>query len=323
MPLLVVPLAPDEPGHLTLDEWDALVACERVLFERPDHPLIERLRASGIPAGPFDDEPSADRDAWAFVADPGSSRVIELARAGAVVTSGSAPSPDPLSAAHASHLVRRAASSLGALSLIMARLRSEDGCPWDAEQTHESLRVHLVEEAYEVLDAIDRNEVGDELEEELGDLLLQVAFHAQLAAEDGRFDLAEVADRISAKLLHRHPHVFGDVVVSGAGEVVSNWESIKAREKGRDDVFEGIPDALPSLLLAYKTQKRAASLGFDPDEGTAWQKLGAILAEPTNPDSVGETLFWVVALARANGIDPEGALRSATLRFRQTLAGSR
>ena len=323
MPLLVVPLAPDEPGHLTLDEWDALVACERVLFERPDHPLIERLRASGIPAGPFDDEPSADRDGWAFVADPGSSRVIELARAGAVVTSGSAPSPDPLSAAHASHLVRRAASSLGALSLIMARLRSEDGCPWDAEQTHESLRVHLVEEAYEVLDAIDRNEVGDELEEELGDLLLQVAFHAQLAAEDGRFDLAEVAERISAKLLHRHPHVFGDVVVSGAGEVVSNWESIKAREKDREDVFEGIPEALPSLLLAYKTQKRAASLGFDPDEGTAWRKLGAILAEPTNPDSVGETLFWVVALARANGIDPEGALRRATLRFRQSLAGSR
>ena len=322
MPLLVVPLAPDEPGRLTLDEWDALVACERVLFERPDHPLIERLQAAGVPAGPFDDEPTADRDGWALVTDPGSRRVIELARTGADVTSSSAPSPDPLSAAHASYLVRRAASSLGGLSLIMARLRSADGCPWDAEQTHESLRVHLVEEAYEVLDAIDRNEVGDELEEELGDLLLQVAFHAQLAAEDGRFDLADVADRISAKLLHRHPHVFGDVVVSGAGEVVSNWESIKAEEKGRDDVFEGIPEALPSLLLAYKTQKRAASLGFDPKEGTAWRKLGAILAEPTNPDSVGETLFWVVALARANGIDPEGALRRATLRFRRSLAGS-
>jgi uncharacterized protein YabN with tetrapyrrole methylase and pyrophosphatase domain len=104
---------------------------------------------------------------------------------------------------------------------------------------------------------------------------------------------------------------------------VSNWESIKAQEKGREDVFEGIPEALPSLLLAYKTQKRAASLGFDAEEGTAWRKLGAILAEPTNPDSVGETLFWVVALARANGIDPEGALRRATLRFRQALAGSR
>lgn len=323
MSLLVVPLAPDEPGHLTLDEWDALVARERVLFERPDHPLIERLRAAGVPAGPFDDEPAADRDRWALVADPGSSRVIELARAGAIVTSGSVPSPDPLSAAHASYLVRRAASSLGALALIMARLRSEDGCPWDAEQTHESLRVHLVEEAYEVLDAIDRNEVGEELEEELGDLLLQVAFHAQLAADDGRFDLAAVADRISAKLLHRHPHVFGDVVVSGAGEVVSNWESIKAKEKRRDDVFEGIPEALPSLLLAYKTQKRAASLGFDAKEDVAWQKLGAILAEPTNPDSVGETLFWVVALARANGIDPEGALRRATLRFRRALTEPR
>src|SRR5687768_900253 len=137
---------------------------------------MQRLRDAGIPVGPFAEEVAADRDGWGMVSDPASSRVIGLARAGAVVTSGSALSPDTLSAAHASYLVRRAASSLGGLSLIMARLRSEDGCPWDAEQTHESLRVHLIEEAYEVLDAIDRNEVGEELEEELGDLLLQVAF---------------------------------------------------------------------------------------------------------------------------------------------------
>jgi MazG family protein len=316
MPLLVVPVAPDEAGLVTLEEWDALVACQKVLFERPDHPLAARLRDAGVAAGPFDDDPVADRDGWALVADPTSPRVIELARAGANVTSGRALSPDALTAAHGAYLARRGAASLGALALVMARLRSDDGCPWDQEQTHESLRVHLLEEAYEVLDAIDKGEVTDELEEELGDVLLQVAFHSQLAADEDRFDLAGVADRLVAKLLHRHPHVFAETTVADAAEVIRNWESIKATEKKREGPFEGLPEALPALLLAYKTQKRAAGVGFTADGTAAREHLDAALDGDTD---IGEALFWLVALARDAGIDPEGALRNATRRFRETL----
>ena len=210
---------------------------------------------------------------------------------------------------------RRASVSLGALTEVMARLRGPDGCPWDAEQTHESLRVHLLEEAYEVLEAIDKGLTGAELQEELGDLLLQVMFHAQMAADDSRFDIADVADEIVEKLIRRHPHVFGDVTVEDSSEVVRNWETIKKQEKERNDHFDGIPTGLPALLAAYKTQKRAAALGFDADEAAALKRLES--AWP--PDDVGEALFWVVALARARGIDPEAALRKATQDFRSAL----
>lgn len=319
--LLVVPLAPGEAGSLTLAEWDALTSCERVVFEHPGHPLVERLRSAGVTAGPFDDEPDAARSGWALVADPDSSRIVELARAGATVTSGFGSAPDALTAAHGARTGRRAATSLGGLALLMARLRGPDGCPWDAEQTHESLRVHLLEEAHEVLEAIDAGTTGPELEEELGDLLLQVFFHAELASEDGRFDVATVADRLAAKLLHRHPHVFGDVVVAGAAEVVANWEAIKAQEKASDrpDPFDGIPATLPALLATYKVQKKAAGLGFEADAATARAAIEAAAREDPTPDAVGELLFWTVALARSAGVDPEGALSRATLKFRQSL----
>ncbi len=316
--LVVVPLAAAEAEWLTLGEWELLTGCECVLFERPEHPLLERLKVAGVAAGPFDDEPDATRGGWALVTDPGSPRVVELARAGAVVTSGSAAAPDSLTAAHGARFGRRAASALAGLALVMARLRGPDGCPWDAEQTHESLRVHLVEEAHEVLDAIDAGAVGEELEEELGDLLLQVFFHAQLARDAGRFDVAEVAERIAAKLLHRHPHVFGDVVVASAAEVISNWETIKAREKQRGDAFEGIPASLSALLAAYKTQKRAAGLGFSPSKDEARRRVEDALQREASPEILGEALFWLVALARAAGVDPEGALAGATLRFRRS-----
>jgi MazG family protein len=320
-PLVVVPLAPGETARLTLAEWDLLTSCERVVFERPDHPLAERLHAAGVAAGPFDDEPDAARSGWALVADPGSPRVVELARAGAVVTSGPAVAPDALTAAHGARVTRRAGGSLGGLALLMARLRGPDGCPWDAEQTHESLRVHLLEEAHEVLEAIDAGATGAELEEELGDLLLQVFFHAELASEEGRFDVAGVADRLAAKLLHRHPHVFGDVVVAGAAEVVSNWEAIKAKEKGgeRPDPFDGIPATLPALLATYKVQKKAARLGFEADEATARARAATALEGEPTPDAVGQALFWTVALARSAGVDPEGALARATSKFRRSL----
>ena len=322
MPLLVIPLDADREHALTLAEWDALSACERVLFERPDHPLADRLRAHGVEVSGFDDEPDAGRAGWALVTDESSPRVIELARGGALVTAGVAANVDPLTSAHGAYLTRRAADALTRLAHVMARLRSPDGCPWDREQSHESLRIHLVEETQEVLEAIDEGNVEAELEEELGDLLLQVAFHAQLAAEDGRFDLAGVADRIAAKLLHRHPHVFGDTEVEDAAEVVRNWESIKATEKERDHAFDGIPSGLSALLAAYKTQKRATQLGFGADEESARGRLAEGLEGAVDDVSLGDALFWLVALARARGIDPEGALRSATARFRRSFEQS-
>jgi tetrapyrrole methylase family protein/MazG family protein len=319
LPLLVVPLGLEETGRLTLEEWDRLRSCSRIVFERPDHPLIQRLADQGISVGPLDDEPRSDADGWGLVAEPGSHRVVELARAGAEVLIGPALPPDGLTAAHGSGIGRRAAASLERLALVMARLRSADGCPWDREQTHESLRVHLVEETYEVLDAIDRGAIKDDLREELGDLLLQVAFHAQLAADDSRFDLADVADAIVAKLIHRHPHVFGTTEVADAGEVVRNWEAIKAKEKDRDDPFQDIPAGLPALLHAYKTQKRAAGVGFSADEERARAELAGALGDAPDPQTIGDALFWLVALARSAGVDPEGALRSATGRFRHAL----
>jgi MazG family protein len=317
MPLLVVPLAPEETGALTLREWELLKQRSHVFFEDPSHPLVARLEADGIEAGPFDDEVDPHNPEWALVVDPRSPRLTELARAGAMVVIGSLEAPDALTAAHGAKVARRAAASLERFVAIMARLRSVDGCPWDREQTHKSLEVHLIEEAHEVLDAIDRGALQEELEEELGDLLLQVAFHAQLALDDDRFDIAGVADAISGKLIHRHPHVFGDVSVSGAGEVVRNWEAIKAAEKKRDDAFADIPAGLPALVAAAKTQKRAAGLGFETDEAAARGEATELLRRDATEESVGRTLFWVVAAARTRGIDPEAALRSATLRFRE------
>ncbi len=174
-------------------------------------------------------------------------------------------------------------------------------CPWDREQTHQTLSRHLVEETYEVLDAIDGGD-PDHLEEELGDLLFQVVFHATLAAEEGEFTLADVARRVHDKLVGRHPHVFGDVVADTAGQVMRNWEHIKQAEKGSASLMDGIPPHLPSLLYAHKVQRKAASVGLEPSTDGG--------------DDVGAALFALVAAARHAGIDPESALRATTLRFR-------
>ena len=205
---------------------------------------------------------------------------------------------------------------------MVAVLRRE--CPWDREQTHESLRRHLLEEAYEVLDAIDHldpdtGEGFEHLEEELGDLLFQVVFHATIAEQEGRFTLADVARGIHDKLRDRHPHVFGDAEADTADAVAASWEQIKKAEKGRDSVFEGIPDALPALLFALKVQKKAASLGELGDELPSPAKWDpAVVRARREPDaeSIGDLLFAVVNLARRNGVDPEMALRNAALGYR-------
>jgi MazG family protein len=323
VPLLVVVVSPEESGDLTLDEWDALCLRDEVLFERTPHPLVERLSGRGVDARRLDGRPVEAGDLRrALVADPGSPLVVELARQGAEVRVGVARSPDALSSAHASHLARRAAAALGGVAVIMARLRSSDGCPWDREQTHGSLRVHLLEETYEVLDALDRGSLGNDLEEELGDLLLQIAFHAQLADDEGRFQITSVADGLVEKLVRRHPHVFGDTVVDGAGDVVRNWETIKGEEKQRTGTFDDIPAGLPALMYAFKVQKRAAARGFEPTEQEAADRVGAALAalaDDDRPERLGEVLFWLTALARARGLDPEGALRTAVATFRDSL----
>jgi XTP/dITP diphosphohydrolase len=216
-------------------------------------------------------------------------------------------------------VLRRATAALADVVVVLARLRSPDGCPWDREQTHDSLELNLLEEAHEVLEAIDAGLVEADLEEELGDVLLQVVFHARMAEQDGRFDIAGVAQGLAGKLIHRHPHVFGDTVVAGAAEVLANWEAIKKAEKRRTGPWDGIPSALPALLHASEVQKRALALGIAPSSEEAGRQIRPALEEPATVETVGDALFGMVAAARAAGIDPEGALRRAVLRFRSSL----
>jgi tetrapyrrole methylase family protein / MazG family protein len=219
---------------------------------------------------------------------------------------------------------------------VMQRLRGPGGCPWDLEQTHRSLGRHLLEEAHETLEAIDAGD-PDLLREELGDLLLQVVFHAEMARQEGTFDVDDVAEGIAAKLVRRHPHVFGDVRVGSAAEVLVNWERIKAEEKGEHGVDEEIPASLPALARAAKVQRRAAGYGFDWRSvdgalGKVHEELDELRAElaqvPDRPgaarteapserveEEVGDVLFALAALARRANVDPETALRKATRRF--------
>jgi len=176
---------------------------------------------------------------------------------------------------------------------------------------------HLLEETYEVLEAIEGlgpdGEGADHMEEELGDLLFQVMFHATLASEEGCFTLADVARGVHDKLVHRHPHVFGDVAADTAGQVMENWEQIKRVEKGRTSIMEGIPGNLPSLLYALKVQRKAASVGFDWDDAAAaWPNIAEDAAEL----ELGDLLFAIVNVARHLDVDPEMALRVATAKFR-------
>jgi XTP/dITP diphosphohydrolase len=200
------------------------------------------------------------------------------------------------------------------LAAVMNRLRRE--CPWDAGQTHESLAPHLLEESYEALEAVESGD-PDALREELGDVLLQVMFHAEIASErtDGTgYTVDDVADGITAKLRRRHPHVFGDVSVSGADEVKLNWDAIKAAERaakggGPGSVLDGVPFGQPALALAAQLQRRAERAGVPADL--------AGLPGPAGPGSeLGAELFALVARARAAGLDPELELRAASRAYR-------
>jgi len=239
---------------------------------------------------------------------------------------------------------------------IVRRLRRE--CPWDREQTHQSLRPMLIEEAYETVEAIDYAiDTGDytELKKELGDLLLHILFHSDLAREEGYFTLDDVVQAECEKLIYRHPHVFGDVKVEGAEHVSRNWEQLKRREKGRNSVLDGVPASLPALQRAQRIQERASKVGFDwqnsegvwkkireeileleeagiagKDEGGGMKDVGeekvarpsAFIPPPSSlPEEFGDLLFSLVNLARHEGLDAEGALREATQKFDRRFRG--
>lgn len=207
---------------------------------------------------------------------------------------------------------------------VQARLRAPDGCPWDQEQTHQTLARHLLEETHELLEAIDADDEAA-ICDELGDLLLQVTFHAQIAADEGRWDIDDVATGLVAKLVHRHPHVFGDVEVADADEVLVNWERLKAEETGgRKAVDADIPASLPALARAAKVQRRAAGWGF------AWRSVEQALAKLHEEvgeleesagdrnraeEELGDVLLAVVGVSRMLDLDAESALRRATTRF--------
>lgn len=215
--------------------------------------------------------------------------------------------------------------SLERLVEIVAELRGEHGCPWDKAQTHESIKANLVEEAYEVVDAIDAGD-SEALCEELGDVLLHVVFHSQIAKEDGEFNINDVIRAVIDKMIRRHPHVFGDENVSCEREVLRNWERIKQEEKDKASIFTGIPRALPSLMKAYKVQEKAARVGFDWESADgAWAKIHEELQELREAvegadkarvaEEVGDLLFAVVNVARHLDIDPELALKGTTDKF--------
>jgi MazG family protein len=222
--------------------------------------------------------------------------------------------------------MERAMESFEELVRTMKRLRAPGGCPWDREQTHASIRKYVIEEAYEVAEAIDRDDV-DGLRAELGDLLLQVVFHSEMAAEAGRFDVADVCREITAKLERRHPHVFGAVTVRDADEVSRNWEEIKARERGPDaSVLDGVPRALPALQRADRLGDKAAGVGFDwrraedvldkIDEERAEVAAAIPGGDPRHlEEEIGDLLFATASLARKLGVDPEVALGRALDRF--------
>jgi tetrapyrrole methylase family protein/MazG family protein len=227
------------------------------------------------------------------------------------------------------------AASVGVLGLVATNRILRLECPWDAKQTHHSLISHLIEETYETVDAVSRLPVSApggepdfgayaELEEELGDLLIQVVFHSTMASEAGAFDFDEVAEGIRRKIVNRHPHVFGDVEVADADEVIANWEEIKTIEKGRASLMDDVPEVLPGLARADKIQNRVAAVGFDwQDASPVFEKVEEELEElravaddrELATDELGDLLFAVANLARHLAVDPETALARANDKF--------
>jgi MazG family protein len=239
---------------------------------------------------------------------------------------------------------KRIGKAFEALVALQARLRAPNGCPWDREQTHDSLRTYLVEETYEVLDALDSGDAR-KFADELGDLLLQIVFHAQLAAEAGKFDIADVIEQIYSKMVRRHPHVFGKVRAETSAQVLKNWEQLKAEERAKNakneraqapptaaaSILDAVPRSLPALLEAHQLTRRAANVGFDwRDVNGIFDKLAEETAELKEllasgdargekleelEEEAGDLLFVGVNVARFLGLDAEIALKRANGKF--------
>lgn len=338
--LTLIGLGPSEtPDGLSLGAWNALKAASGPrLARRRAHPAITWLESEGGVSfdAAFDALPGAEvvrqvldaaRAGDAVYVLPGHPllgdstciSLVEAVRREGIPLRVFAPAPPPADSA----------ADFEALVAVMARLRDpQGGCPWDREQTPQTLRKYVIEEAYEVVEAIEAGAPA-KLAEELGDLLLQVVFHAQLAREAGDFAMGNVTQAIVEKLIRRHPHVFGDTVVSGSEQVLQNWEQIKRGEPGYEDrtsILDGIPPALPALMRAGEVSKRVVKVGFEwPTVGEVLDKVEEEIAElrveiangetARAADELGDLLFTLVNVARHLKIDPEDALRRMTQRF--------
>ena len=324
---------------LSLGAWDALRSASGPKWTRTrSHPAILWLESGGGIS--FDDHLDA------LSVDEAVRRVLDAARAGDIVYAvpGHPLLGDPtciplVEAAQREGMPLRVyapaplstdtPADIDALALVMARLRDPlHGCPWDREQTPQTLKKYVIEEAYEVVEAIDSKSTT-KLSEELGDLLLQVVFHAQLASETGAFSLSDITRLIVEKLIRRHPHVFGTILVTGSEQVLTNWEQIKRAEPGYEDrtsILDGIPPALPALMRALDVSKRVVKVGFEwPGVAEVLDKVEEELAElraeiasgdtSRAADELGDLLFTLVNVARRLQIDPEDALRRMTGRF--------
>lgn len=344
--LVLVDTVAELPGLLPLHAWSALMSCDLVLLGDEAHPFVVHLQMADLRYQVVSDtgqaRPLSRTDLLGGVtpADKGrAEQIVDLARGeGEVVYLLGAADAETfvrtlgMEAARASLEVevvyfgpRPAGSRLLELVSVMQRLRAPQGCPWDREQDHRSLARYAVEEVYELLEAIDG---GDPvaIAEELGDVLLQVVFHAQIGADAQTFDIDEVAGGIVDKLTRRHPHVFAGTTVADADEVTANWETLKAQEKPeRTGVFDGVPVAQPAVGYAEKLLARAAKTGFewehDADAANrVREELDEFLAaadDPRREAELGDLLLSVVGLARRHGLDAESALRGAAGRFRR------
>jgi XTP/dITP diphosphohydrolase len=293
------------PGLMSWPAWQAVADADRVLAS-VEHPGVGAVRAAGHPVEVMPDAAVADlTGADATVVWLASDEEAERLPGELAALIVDRPEAGDVEVLHASYDVPGA--RLLDLVTVMDELRRN--CPWDREQTHRSLARYLLEETYELLEAIENDDYVH-LREELGDLLLQVYFHSRIASEgtaDSAFDIDDVAGDIIDKLVHRHPHVFAGLDVSDVDEVETNWETLKASEKGRVSVLEGVPMAMPALALADKVLGKAAKVGI------TMVGEGAERVE-TTPGTIGDRLLALVAEARAAGLDPEQELRDAVRR---------
>lgn len=304
-------------GLLTHSAWRTLEAADRV-WAPAEHSLLPVLADAGVTVQAAPDLPPPERARWLLdqvgertvvwlVADHGD-EALTKSLAPLMAEAADAGSPPELEVIHGSFDVP--GSRLIDLVSVMDRLRSPGGCPWDAEQTHQTLAPYLLEEAYETLEAIDAAE-PDALREELGDLLLQVVFHARIAEEssDRPWSVDDVAAGIVDKLVRRHPHVFSDGSARTAAEVEETWEHLKSAEKGRQSSLDGIPSALPALALADKMIARASrnDVAIEIDEPD--------LPDGLSGEQLGTILLGLVSVARRRGLDAESLLRQETVRF--------